>query len=60
MIDSGVKKHVELVNGWAKLKETQNSKKKIAIVLYDYPPGKANIGASYLDVLPVHMIYLNN
>ncbi|MDO5822341.1 cobaltochelatase subunit CobN [Methanosphaera sp.] len=50
MIDSGVKKHVELVNGWAKLKETQNSKKKIAIVLYDYPPGKANIGASYLDV----------
>ena len=27
-----------------------NSDKKISIVLYDYPPGKANIGASYLDV----------
>lgn len=24
--------------------------KKIAVILYNYPPGKAEIGASYLDV----------
>lgn len=50
IIQSGVEKHVQLVNGWATLKEKENSEKKIAIVVYDYPPGKANIGASYLDV----------
>ncbi|WP_455645029.1 cobaltochelatase subunit CobN [Methanosphaera sp.] len=50
IIQEGVEKHVQLVNGWANLKEKENANKKIAIVVYDYPPGKANIGASYLDV----------
>ena len=50
VIQSGVDKMVKLSCGWANLKEMNNSDKKIAVVLYNYPPGKAEIGASYLDV----------
>lgn len=35
---------------WAQLQRLQNRDKKIAIVYYNYPPGKQNIGASYLNV----------
>ena len=50
VIPSGIKKMVKLSCGWADLRDMNNSDKKIAIVLYNYPPGKAEIGASYLDV----------
>ncbi len=50
VIQSGVEKLVQLSIGWAKLKEMNNSDKKITIVLYNYPPGKSDIGASYLDI----------
>jgi cobaltochelatase CobN len=46
----GIAKIVELTNGWAKLKEKNNTDKKVAIILYNYPPGKAELGASYLEV----------
>ena len=56
-IAASIKKIVSLAIGWAKLKEISNSKKKIALILYDYPPGKDSIGASYLDVFQsVHNI----
>ncbi|MGE4395341.1 MAG: cobaltochelatase subunit CobN [Methanobacteriales archaeon] len=35
---------------WAQLQLLPNKDKKIAIVYYNYPPGKQNIGASYLNV----------
>ena len=50
VIQSGVDKMVKLSNQWADLKEMDNADKVISIVLYNYPPGKAEIGASYLDV----------
>lgn len=50
VIESGLKKHVQIANGWANLKDMENKDKKIAIILYSYPPGKSEIGASYLDV----------
>lgn len=50
IIKEGLEKHVQLTNGWARLKELNNKDKKVSIILYGYPPGKANIGASYLDV----------
>jgi cobaltochelatase CobN len=50
VIPEGIAKHVQLTNGWAKLRELNNSDKKISILVYGYPPGKANIGASFLDV----------
>lgn len=51
VIQSGVDKMVKLSSKWADLKDLNNSEKTIAIVLYNYPPGKAEIGASYLDVM---------
>ena len=50
VIQSGVDKMVKLSCGWADLKDLENYDKTIAIVLYNYPPGKAEIGASYLNV----------
>lgn len=50
VIQSGVDKMVKLSSQWAELKEMDNKDKIISIVLYNYPPGKAEIGASYLDV----------
>jgi len=50
VISAGIKKIASLTNQWAILKELPNAEKKIAIILYNYPPGKAEMGASYLDV----------
>ena len=50
VIQTGVDKMVKLSCGWADLKDLENYDKTIAIVLYNYPPGKAEIGASYLNV----------
>ena len=50
IIDDGVDKMVKLNCQWADLHDFNNSDKKISIMLYNYPPGKAEIGASYLDV----------
>jgi cobaltochelatase CobN len=35
---------------YAALRAKPNAAKRIAVMYYDYPPGKANIGASYLNV----------
>ncbi|MBZ3935084.1 cobaltochelatase subunit CobN [Methanimicrococcus blatticola] len=36
---------------WAYLKSIENENKKIVIMYYNYPPGKADIGANYLNVM---------
>ena len=38
------------VSAWLALRTTENSKKKVAIVYYNHPPGRHNIGADNLDV----------
>ena len=50
VIQSGIDKMVKLSSQWADLKDMDNADKIVSIVLYNYPPGKAEIGASYLDV----------
>lgn len=40
------------VKAWINLQDKPNKDKKIALVYYNYPPGKQNIGAAYLNVLP--------
>jgi cobaltochelatase CobN len=38
------------IKKWLRLRKKPNSEKKVAIVLYDYPPGETTLGnASYLD-----------
>ncbi|NPE29900.1 cobaltochelatase subunit CobN [Methanococcoides sp. SA1] len=36
---------------WAELKLAENEDKKVAVIYYNYPSGKDNIGASYLDTI---------
>ena len=37
------------IDSWVDLKYTSNAEKLISIIYYNYPPGKQNIGSSYLD-----------
>lgn len=44
---------------WVNLRRKANEDKRVAIILYDYPPGEANIGtAGYLDSLASLEIFL--
>jgi cobaltochelatase CobN len=45
---------------WANLCNLNSSEKRIALIYYDYPPGKNNIGASYLDVPMTLEVLLNS
>jgi len=49
-IASRVKIAVERGLRYAELKRKANRDKRVALLFYDFPPGKANIGASYLNV----------
>ncbi len=43
---------------WVALSEKANSEKKLAILYYNNPPGKGNIGASYLNLAPsIQMVF---
>ena len=39
------------IDSWVDLKYTPNDEKLISIIYYNYPPGKQNIGSSYLDTI---------
>ncbi|WBF08711.1 cobaltochelatase subunit CobN [Methanothermobacter thermautotrophicus] len=41
---------VNRISNWVRLRYLTNSKKRVALIYYNYPPGKGNIGASYLNV----------
>ncbi|WP_319506856.1 cobaltochelatase subunit CobN [uncultured Methanolobus sp.] len=44
---------------WAELKLNENKDKKVAVIYYNYPSGKDNIGASYLDTISSMRLMLN-
>lgn len=50
--ESRVRRLVGRVKAWSKLQSLANRDKKIALIYYNGHPGKNNIGASYLNVLP--------
>ncbi|QNL49640.1 cobaltochelatase subunit CobN [Olivibacter sp. SDN3] len=52
---SRINRLVGRVKAWSRLQELPNEDKKIALVYYNGHPGKHNIGASYLNVLPQSM-----
>ena len=48
--DSGVSSLVNRIKGWQTLQSKQNADKRLAIIYYNHPPGRHNIGADNLDV----------
>lgn len=51
-IPERVARVAERAKRWAELRALPPPAKKVALIYYNYPPGKSNIGASYLNVLP--------
>jgi len=50
-INDRIRKLARRVLGWVNLRLKPSSKKRIAIIIYDYPPGEENLGkVAYLDV----------
>jgi len=49
-IPERVEMAVQRAARWIALRHKSNAEKRIAILYYNNPPGKGNIGASYLDV----------
>jgi len=50
IIPERIEKLAQRLIAWMNLRTTPSSEKKIAIIYYNYPPGKSEIGASYLNV----------
>ncbi len=51
-IPERIERLIKRIKAWINLQDNPNKDKRIAIIYYNYPPGKQNIGASYLNVLP--------
>ena len=51
-IPERIERLADRVRNWVRLRYELNANKHVAVIYYDYPPGKENIGASYLNVLP--------
>ena len=50
ILDDEIKNIIEKAQNWIKLKKKNNKDKKIAIIYYNHPPGRHNIGADNLNV----------
>src|SRR5690606_7233833 len=49
-VDAQVTALADRVRCWHKLQSINNADKKIALVYYNHPPGRHNVGADKLDV----------
>jgi len=59
-IEDRVERAATRIANWVKLRQKPNTEKKIAIVLFNYPPGKDNLGnVSYLDTFQSLIILLD-
>lgn len=59
-IPERIKRVSERIRAWANLQQKKNSDKHVALIYYNYPPGKQNIGAAYLNVLPESLYEMVN
>ncbi len=50
ILDDEIKNIIAKANSWIKLKKKANKDKKVAIIYYNHPPGRHNIGADNLNV----------
>ena len=49
--ERNVELFTDRIDSWVDLKYAANADKLISIIYYNYPPGKQNIGSSYLDTI---------
>ena len=49
-IDDQIGLAISRIDAWRRLRHKQNADKKVAIIYYNHPPGRHNIGADNLDV----------
>lgn len=59
-IPERVDRAVERIRAWINLQHKPNRDKRVALIYYNYPPGKQNIGAAYLNVLPESLFEIYN
>ncbi|MDP2225997.1 MAG: cobaltochelatase subunit CobN, partial [Moraxellaceae bacterium] len=59
-IPERVERWADRVSRLVRLQTMENADKKVAVMYYNYPPGKGNIGASYLNVLPDSLMEILN
>ena len=58
-LPEGIKRMAGRIRSWLALQHKPNGEKKLAIILYDYPPGEANLGAAgYLDAFKSLELFL--
>ncbi|PWT83497.1 MAG: hypothetical protein C5B58_06445, partial [Acidobacteria bacterium] len=49
-IEERIQKLTDRITRWIQLQQKPNSEKRVALIYYNHPPGKQNIGADYLNV----------
>jgi cobaltochelatase CobN len=49
-LEDRIHRVVERISRWIRLQDKPNSEKRVALIYYNHPPGKQNIGADYLNV----------
>jgi len=59
-IPERVERLADRVQGWLRLRHQPPSSRQVAIIYYNYPPGRETIGASYLNVLPGSLLQILN
>ncbi|MGC9516170.1 MAG: cobaltochelatase subunit CobN [Methanomicrobiales archaeon] len=58
--EANIERMTDKIKNWTVLRYLPNTEKFIALIYYNYPPGKNNIGASYLDTVAsiFNLLYL--
>ncbi|MFO1512961.1 MAG: cobaltochelatase subunit CobN [Verrucomicrobiota bacterium] len=59
-ITERVERLADRVQAFVGLRHESPTNKHVAVIYYNYPPGKASIGASYLNVLPQSLLQILN
>jgi cobaltochelatase CobN len=55
-----IERLADRVQAFVLLRQESPTNKHVAVIYYNYPPGKASIGASYLNVLPQSLLQILN
>jgi len=59
-IPERVERLADRVQALVRLRHEPPAAKRVAVIYYNYPPGRASIGASYLNVLPQSLLQILN